>query len=92
MWDMAIIEYEKITLDDCLKIGSTYTKTQIKELQKIDIIKWMNDSRSLLKDVYDYKDATINEEYINKIVPLIEKEIFIAGVRLASVLNQTFKK
>jgi hypothetical protein len=92
VWDMAIIEYKKITLDDCLKMNAKYTKIQIKELQQINVINWMEDSRSLLKDVYNYKDATITEDYINKSAPLIEKEIFIAGVRLAAVLNGVFKK
>ena len=92
VWDEDIIKYKNITLDDCLKVGNKYSKAQIKELQKIDVVKWMNDSRSLLKDAYNFKDATITEEYINKSTPLIEKEIFIAGLRLASVLNQTFKK
>ena len=92
VWDMAIIEYKKITLNDCLKIGTKYSKTEIKDLQKIDVVKWMEDSRGLLKDVYNYKDATITEEYINKSTSLIKREIFIAGVRLAAILNQTFKK
>ncbi len=91
VWDMAIIEHKKITLDDCIKAGSKYSKTQIKELQKIDVVKWMEESRSYLKDVYDFKDNTITEEYITKSVPIIEKQIFIAGIRLAAVLNQAFK-
>jgi hypothetical protein len=92
VWDMAIIEYKHISLDDCVKAGAAYSKADIKELQKIDVVKWMEESRSLLKDVYDYKDGMITEEYITKNTPVIEKQIFIAGLRLAAILNQTFKK
>ena len=92
IWDMGIIEYKKITLDDCIKASAKFSKADIKELQKIDVVKWMEESRSLLKNVYDYKDATITEEYITKNVLVIEKQIFIAGVRLAAILNQAFKK
>jgi len=92
IWDMGIIEYKKITVDDCMKAGANFSKAEIKELQKIDVVKWMEQSRSYLKDVYDFKDNTITEEYITKSVPIIEKQIFIAGVRLAAILNQAFKK
>ncbi len=92
IWDMGIIEYKKITVDDCIKAGAQFYKAEIKELQKIDVVKWMEQSRSCLKDVYDFKDNTLTEEYITKSVPIIEKQIFIAGIRLAAVLNQAFKK
>lgn len=92
IWDMAIIEYKKITLNDCIKAGAKYSKADIQELQKIDVVKWMEESRSLLKDVYDYKDNAITENYINKNALVIERQIFIAGIRLAAILNQAFKK
>lgn len=92
IWDMAIIEDKKITVDNCLKIGTKYSKTQLKELQKIDVVKWMEESRSYLPQVYDIKNGSIDEAYINKNIPVIEKQIFIAGVRLAAVLNAAFSK
>lgn len=91
IWDMGIIEYKKITVDDCVKAGAMFSKAEIKELQKIDVVKWMEQSRSYLKDVYDFKDNEIGTDYIYKNAPIIEKQIFIAGVRLAAVLNQAFK-
>ena len=91
IWDMGIIEYKKITVDDCIKAGTQFSKADIKELQKMDVVKWMEQSRSCLKDVYDFKDNTLTEDYITKSVPIIEKQIFIASVRLAAVLNQAFK-
>jgi hypothetical protein len=92
IWDMGIIEYKKVTVNDCIKAGTQFSKAEIKELQKIDVVKWMEQSRSYLKDVYDFKDNTLTEEYITKSVPIIEKQIFIAGIRLAAVLNQAFGK
>ena len=89
VWDMDIIEYKKITMNDCLKAGA---KLSQKEIQKIDVVKWMEESRSLLKDVYNYKDGIITEDYITKNAVVTEMQIYKAGLRLAAVLNQTFKK
>lgn len=92
VWDMAIIEYKKITVEDCIKAGSAFSKEEIKNMQKIDVVKWMEESRHYLNEVYDVKDGIITEEYINKNTPVIEKQIFKAGIRLAAILNEMFKK
>ncbi|MBA4319374.1 MAG: hypothetical protein C0412_13310 [Flavobacterium sp.] len=34
----------------------------------------------------------INEEYVDSSVPLVENQILKAGIRLAGVLNDVFKK
>jgi hypothetical protein len=64
----------------------------MEEFKKIDIVKWMQESRAYLPQVYDIKNNSIDEAYINKSIPIIEKQIFIAGVRLAAILNEIFKK
>ncbi len=92
VWDTDIIEAKKLTADDCLKLISAYTPAEIKAIQKVDVIAWMNESRSLLDAVYDLKGDVIDKEYINKSTPLIAKQLSRAGLRLAAVLNETFKK
>ncbi|MGZ4055554.1 MAG: S1/P1 nuclease [Bacteroidia bacterium] len=89
-WDTEIIESKGITLESCLKHASGYSEKQIKELQKIDVEKWMNESRAFLPNVYDYKDGIITQEYVDKNAPIIEKQLLIAGLRLAEILNETF--
>ncbi len=56
------------------------------------MVEWHTESRAYLKEVYDYPKDGINEAYIDKSLPIIEKQLVIAGLRLASVLNETFKK
>ena len=92
VWDMGMIEYKKITVEDCIKAGSSFSKEEIKTMQKIDVVKWMEESRSYLPQVYDIKNETIDEAYIDRSIPIIEKQIFKAGIRLAAVLNEAFKK
>ena len=91
VWDTEIIVAKGITKESCLKQLSSFSEKQLKEVKKVDVEKWMSDSRELLPNVYDYKDGKITQEYIDKNAPIIEKQILVAGLRLAAVLNETFK-
>ncbi len=89
-WDGQIIQAKNITLEDCIKMEDNYTKEQIAAFQKINVIRWMNDSRSYLDDVYDFKDGKITQAYIDKNAETVKKQIFIGGIRLAAVLKEIF--
>ena len=92
VWDTNIIEEEKITTENCLAVLNTFSEKEKNSMQLINTINWMEDSRSLLAFVYSFKDNTIDKNYIAQAKPIIEKQLTRAGVRLASVLNQTFNK
>ena len=92
VWDSEIIEGKSITSVDCLKLYKNLSTTEIAEIQKINIIGWMDESRKLLPNAYDFKDNKLEQDYIDKNTPKIEKQLLIAGVRLASVVNTYFKK
>jgi hypothetical protein len=90
VWDSDIIEAKKITAEDCLKLISAYSPSELKTIRKIDVIAWMTESRALLDAVYDFKGDVIDTDYINKNAPVIAKQLARAGLRLAAVLNETF--
>ena len=92
VWDSEIIKHSRITADGCISIVGSYSPTQISAVQKIDIIGWMNDSRSHLGQVYDFTDATIDESYITKNTQLIEKQLIAGGIRLSALLKEIFGK
>jgi hypothetical protein len=92
-WDTKIIEYkltdvQKGVFEMCKKL----TPAEKKAYQKIDVIEWFKESRAYLPAAYDMKKGEIQEEYMQKALPIIEKQLVVAGLRLASVLNETFKK
>jgi hypothetical protein len=91
LWDSGIIEYARITLQDCLK-ANTYSINEIRALQNINVVNWATDSRINLVQIYKTSGNKINEEYVDSNVPLIENQILKAGIRLAGVLNVVFKK
>jgi len=91
VWDSEIIEDENITLDDCLKLYDTYSSGEIATIKRINVLKWMEQSRSLLDTVYDFKDDRLTQEYISANKMLIERQLLIGGLHLASILSAEFK-
>lgn len=91
VWDSDIIKSQKITAESCLKKTENWGADQIATIQKIDIMHWMNDSRSLLSEVYKVENHTISEDYIKLNGEIIEKQLTKGGLMLAAVLNETFK-
>lgn len=92
VWDSEIIEYKKIGLNDCLRLSNTLTDAEKKSFLTSDVMVWMNDSRAPLPEVYDIKNGLIDGAYIDRNVPIIEKQLLKAGTRLANVLFTQFKK
>ncbi len=91
VWDTEIIEDANITLNECLKLCNELSVEEKKKMQNNSVETWMNESRTLLPEVYNF-DKKIKQDYIDKNKPVIEKQLVRAGIRLAMVLHQTFKK
>lgn len=92
VWDMDIIENEKITVQDCNNIIAGFSKTDKKNLLPINTEFWLNESRSLLRSAYSYKNVNLDSAYISKNKIIIAKQLAIAGLRLAEVLNSIYTK
>lgn len=90
VWDSEIIDYAKISLDDCLKFANTLTIAEKEQILNSDIEGIVKESRELLPVVYGF-DKEINLEYINKSKVVIEKQLVRAGIRLAKILNDAYK-
>ena len=90
-WDTQILEANNITMEDCIKEYNSYTKDEIQNIQKIDVLKWMYDSRSILDEVYNFKDGKIDQAYINKNATVAKKQLLLGGLRLAAVLKEIFE-
>ena len=86
-WDEDIIDLKKITDEDCLAHYKTLGGDSIKN---INFVQWMNGSRELLAGVYDFEGFVLSDAYLNKNKVLVEKQLLLAGLRLAAVLNNLF--
>ncbi len=92
VWDTEIIEYDNISVKKCLKYINTMTNTEKGNAQIINVVSWMNQSRTYLDDVYNFENDKINKEYVQKNTPIIQKQLSLAGLRLASILFQNFSR
>jgi hypothetical protein len=92
VWDSEILEYQKVTVEDCMKLASLIHKNDVIKYQRTDVLKWMEESRALLGTVYDFKGNKLGDEYVEKALPVIKMQLVKAGMRLAAILNQRFAK
>ena len=91
VWDTEIIESEKITTSECLAQMKHFNKGEIAALKTINVESWINEPRSLLANVYDFTDNTIDQAYVDKNKKTVEMQLLIAGIRLSAVLAEVFK-
>jgi hypothetical protein len=90
-WDSGIIKDKDISLRRCTKIANGWSKSQKLTIGQINPTVWMYDSRELLVNVYNFKNKTIQPEYLDWNKEIIETQIAKGGIRLAAVLNDIFK-
>lgn len=92
VWDKNIIETNKIESASCIAFINSLSSAQVKEMEKINVIDWVNESRMLLPFVYDFKDKQLDSAYSLTSNEVVMIQLIRAGTRLASVLNTAFIK
>jgi hypothetical protein len=90
VWDGQIIDAKNITLDSCMQVYASMTAAEVADYQKVNELKWMYSSRSLLDTVYSFKNNYLDQQYIDNNAQVIKKQLVIGGLRLAAVLNEVF--
>ncbi|MBI3719326.1 MAG: S1/P1 nuclease [Sphingobacteriales bacterium] len=89
-WDEDIIRYRKITFVDCMALYNTYGGKKIDSIDGIHPGKWMKETRSFLGKVYPKQGFIVDDKYLNESKIIIQKQLLIAGLRLADMLNKLF--
>jgi hypothetical protein len=90
VWDSQIIEYKNITLDSCMQTYAALDTTEVAEIKKINELKWMYSSRSLLDTVYSFQNDFLDKNYVDSNAEVIKKQLVMGGLRLASLLSSIF--
>jgi hypothetical protein len=88
-YDSGIIEYKGLTLPECLN-AKKFTKEELLEIEKIDVVTWANQSRSHLKRIYNINDRKLDDRYVDNNYSIIKEQILKAGIRLSSSLEKIF--
>jgi hypothetical protein len=91
VWDSDIIEQYNVTAKACIKRLSKYSKEDIARIEKTDVLAWMKESRTHLKQAYDFNAPNLDYEYGSKNMEVIEDQLIVGGIRLAYLLESIFE-
>lgn len=83
-WDVDIIRLNDITVETVMQTNVNDT------IAGIHPVKWMKETRSLLNHVYDFSGFELSPGYLKKNDVIVKRQLFIAGLRLAAMLNKLF--
>ncbi len=89
-WDEDLIRLNNISLQDCLNLMKSIPEGKIDSIEGIHPVQWMKESRRLLNGVYDYKGFTIEKNYVQINGQVVKRQLLLAGLRLAAMLNKLF--
>ena len=90
VWDSQIIDSKGITADSCMTLYNTLDAAAIKQIQKINVLTWMSQSRAYLDTIYSFQNNFLTKEYVDRNVDVIKKQLLLGGLRLAGILNEVF--
>ena len=92
VWDSEMIEEYGMTYTELAENADVLNKKQVKAIQQGSIIDWVNETHELSKIAY--KSAEPNENlryrYSYTHFETVRRQLQIAGIRLAKVLNDLF--
>jgi len=91
LWDEGIIREAPISINDCAEYYNTISPYEITLILKGNYIDWMNESRALLQQVYNFGNGEITPEYLQKNRKIIIAQIVNSSIRLADILQTLLK-
>ena len=99
IWDSDIIEHERLSYTEFSTFINKLSAEEVRKYQKSTPEQWASESIEIREDIYntlyDYTDRetglpSLSWNYQHDNLPVIEKRLVLAGVRLAGILNELF--
>jgi len=93
IWDGDLVEYPGLTYNEMATAYDRATPAQIKQWQQDDVSTWLFESYQLCTPIYAAAapNSKLDYHFYPTFGPNVEQQILKAGIRLAGVLNDTFK-
>lgn len=93
LWDSGLIEHQNLSYKQMAINYDTATPEQIAKWQSDDPLIWLWESYQVSSILYTEvaENNKLGEDYYNDHIPVIQKQIEKAGIRLAGELNAIFK-
>ncbi|WP_449272051.1 S1/P1 nuclease [Hymenobacter humi] len=94
IWDGDLVEYPGFTYSEMAAAYDHATSAQVKQWQKDDVATWLFESYQLCTPVYAAAATSPKFDYrfYPSFGPAVQQQILKAGIRLAGVLNEVYKK
>jgi hypothetical protein len=91
VWDSDMIESKQLSFTELAHSVLITTKEQVRDWQDDSVRDWAIESIALREDVYDIpENKRLGYRYMYENWPHVERRIFQAGVRLATILNNIY--
>ena len=90
IWDGYLIDHRRLTDAQYLARLESEIRTQKLTAGSTDPVVWTNESKVLADAAIVAKNADIDEAYFTREIPVIDRRLELAGLRLAAVLNAVF--
>jgi hypothetical protein len=94
LWDTRMLEHQGLNFTQLAAKYDQMSATDIKQWQKDPLITWIWESYQISSLLYAEVDAmnkrVIDDEYYQKHLPMVEKRIQQAAIRLAGLLNSIY--
>ncbi|RAJ78989.1 S1/P1 nuclease [Chitinophaga dinghuensis] len=95
LWDSKLIATQGLNYEQFASKLERVRPAKIKKWQRDPMMQWLWESYQISSQLYAEVDAmkgrSIGKEYYEQHIPVINERIQQAGIRLAGVLNDTFK-
>ena len=92
VWDSKMIDGYGMSFTELANSTKKLSKQQLESIQNGTIIDWMNDSRTLCKEIYTSAESgeNLRYRYSYDYMETVRLQLQKGGIRLASLLNDIF--
>jgi hypothetical protein len=90
IWDGYLIDHRNLTDAQYLARLEAEIRTTKLVAGSNDPVVWTNESKVISDKAIVPKNSEIDEAYFNREIPVIDRQLELAGLRLASLLNAAF--
>lgn len=96
LWDSYILDHQQLSYTEYVAFLDFASAADIVAWQSTEYVDWLRESQAVRTDIYAPIDAAGDEvpnlgwNYFNAAIPIVERRLLQAGIRLAGVLNSIY--
>lgn len=92
VWDEHLVLEQELSFTEMSDFLNFYESDEILQWQADDVMVWLKESYDLREVAYKLGNRSLSYEYYGRCVPIVNRRLRQAGIRLAAVLNRLLKQ